>query len=242
MARRLLLAVVAFLGLSSSAFAARCDAPAGADPRLAEISASERLDFLRHEIDREAGRSDLWREAWTGGLGAAIVGTVAVGATDPNPVRRVDSMVSVTKTLVPIVQMNVAPPLVIRDARTLRAPGAIEDPCVALARAEALLVRDAHNEAGVYRWRTHLLPLAANILIAAALGTFLDDNWTPALLGLGAGLVVNEIRMWSQPRDLLDTLERYRAGNLAPSRRAARWTVAPSLARGVPRLTVRFAF
>lgn len=240
MARRILLAVVAFLGLSSSAFAQRCDAPAGADSRLAEIDASERLDFLRHEIEREAGRSDLWREAWTGGLGAAIVGTVAVGVTDPNPVRRVDSMVSVTKTLVPIVQMNVAPPRVIHDAKSLSTPG--DAPCTALANAEALLMRDARNEAGVYRWRTHLLPLAANLLIAVALGTFLDDNWTPALLGLGAGLVVNEIRMWSQPRDLVATLERYRAGNLALSRRAARWTVAPSLARGVPRLTVQIAF
>ena len=240
MARRILLAVVAFLGVSSSAFAQRCDAPAGADSRLAEIDASERLDFLRHEIEREAGRSDLWREAWTGGLGAAIVGTVAVGVTDPNPVRRVDSMVSVTKTLVPIVQMNVAPPRVIHDAKSLSTPG--DAPCTALANAEALLMRDARNEAGVYRWRTHLLPLAANLLIAVALGTFLDDNWTPALLGLGAGLVVNEIRMWSQPRDLVATLERYRAGNLALSRRAARWTVAPSLARGVPRLTVQIAF
>lgn len=240
MARRILLAVVAFLGLSSSAFAQRCDAPAGADPRLAEVAASERLDFLRHAIEREAERSDLWREAWTGGLGAAIVGTVAVGATDPNPVRRVDAMVSVTKTLVPIVLMNAAPPLVIRDAKTLLAPD--DAPCTALAATEAILVRDARDEAGVYRWRTHLLPLAANLLIAAALGTILDDNWTPALLGLGAGLVVNEIRMWSQPRDLIATLEHYRAGDLALSRRAARWTVTPSLVRGVPRLSVEIAF
>ena len=182
----------------------------------------------------------LWREAWTAGLGGAIAGSLAIAGTGASPVRRIDASVSVAKTLVPIVQMAVAPPLVIADARELTEAGS--DPCAELARIESLILRDARDESRVLGWGVHLLPLAANVAIAIALGTFLEDNWTPALLGLGAGLTVNELRMWSQPRGLRGALDRYRAGNLDEPRREASWILAPSLVRGSVRLTLLVPF
>jgi hypothetical protein len=104
------------------------------------------------------------------------------------------------------------------------------DPCVALARAEELLNRDAANEA---RGRS-LLFHGGNVVFNAGIFLVIGagfGHWTSATISLLTGIATGEIMIFTQPVGALKALRLYRRGDVGSPSAGIRMGIAPLLAK-----------
>jgi hypothetical protein len=87
------------------------------------------------------------------------------------------------------------------------------DVCSLLADAETRLVRDAEDQRQQQRWWFHAGNLAFNAGVTLLLGLGFH-HWTSGLINGGAGAVVGEALILTQPTRTIDDLRAYRAGAL----------------------------
>jgi len=111
------------------------------------------------------------------------------------------------------------------EAETMQA-----DPCVALARAEELLNRDAANEA---QGRS-LLFHGGNVVVNAGIFLIIGagfGHWTSATISLLTGIATGEIMIFTQPVGALKALRQYRRGDFGSPSAGVRIGIAPLLAK-----------
>ncbi|MSP62473.1 MAG: hypothetical protein EXR72_19495 [Myxococcales bacterium] len=243
---RLLPVPLAILLLSAPASAVECAVPSWGEPALARIDARERLDFVRARMKHAALRARIWTYAWSGFLAAATVGQLVVSPFFPAE-SRIDLYLTAGKSFVGLASLVVLPLRVIGDQRWLEQrlqaapPGT--DVCAQLADAERLLERDAQNQV---RGKSPLLIVSAllfNIGVEIIHG-LVFDRWTTAAVGLFTGVAVGQALFATKPQDAVDSLRRYRSGDLAspPPKTAPPIALFPSVAPGDYRLNLAVAF
>ena len=222
----LLLALLA----APPAGATGCPEPTGASPSLRRVEAEARLSFIQERLRHDAARAHVWTGAWTGGYALMSVGQLAV-TPFLSPADRVDFYVGAASTVgaaaavlaVPLDVMTDSPAL---DARIGSKAG--PDTCAVLAEAERLLAKDAANEADSAGWMMQAANLSYNLAIGLVLG-LVFKHWESGAINAGAGWLIGEAMILTQPTHLVDDLRRYREGQLEPERTPVSFQIGPSL-------------
>ncbi len=224
----------------------RCRAPLGASTRLESIDAETRLAFLRETLRSGARHARIWHYSWSGiyaSLAAVQFGLLATGDRDSH----INNYFGAGASLLGLSVLWIAPLKVMRDQKWLerriaRSPAG-ESPCALVAEAERLLERDAASEAFGKSALTHAGNFVLNIGLALAIGLGFG-HWEQAAIQGPVGIAVGELQSFTQPRDVIDGLARYRRGDLRPPRARLPflYTLAPDVGRDRAGLVFALSF
>ncbi|WP_394834799.1 hypothetical protein LVJ94_50715 [Pendulispora rubella] len=181
--------------------------------------AEVRVRFIREHLERDAANARTWSLGWGLTSVGVAAGSLTLAAFQSDTNARTGGYVWSGVSLLPAAILLLFPLRVMRDARSLDATAPAD--CEALARAEALLERDADQEAAGIAWYSHAVAIGFNVGLGASLGYALDD-WGNNALSAGIGIALSELQILTQPTGALRARERYRAGALeaAPAPRA----------------------
>jgi hypothetical protein len=218
-------AIIAALALSILASSSQAHATPGDE---ADVAA--RYAFIDAELTRGESYARTWWTLWTVGYSAAVVGSVGFGALTTSYDLRVDAYTDAAKAALGLGS-------VVLTLRTpFRAPGELDamDASTAdgrarrLARAEELLEKSAAAESLSSSWLAHIAALGVN-LGGAAILWFGYGQRGIALVDLAVGAAVGELQSFTTPTDAIDSLRRYRNGDLTPrAERKLTWSIAPA--------------
>jgi hypothetical protein len=194
-----------------------CPAPAGTAPALAGIDGRFRLDWIDGRLAHTAKRARQYTWGWGIGIVAAT-GANLIPLAFVAPENRIDWYTGAGTTIIGIVPLLIAPLDVVGDSRTLRArvAGAAGDErqvCPLLADAEAILVRDAKNQADGQRWWLHV----GNVVLNFGVGLFLGigyHHWGAGALNAISGSLIGEAIILTQPTGSIADLDAYRNARL----------------------------
>jgi len=206
----------------------------GGAPTLQRLDAEVRLRFIRERLQAEARRARTWSYAWGATYAALMIGQL-VPLPFVSPETRLDLYVGTAGAALGLIPVVVMPLRVMRDDRWLarrldRAPAGTH-PCVLLAEAESLLVRDAANEAWGRSWLFHTGNVVVNAGIFFIIGAGFG-HWVSAVVSGLSGVAVGELMIFTQPTGAVRDLRRYRDGDLgSPAER--RLTLAPLVGRRI---------
>ena len=213
-------ALFALLAPSVARAQIHCRTPEGAAAALAATDGRLRLEWIDQRLSHEAHRMSRWNYGWAIGIGASGIGTlIAVPFVDPDD--RVDYYTGATLAAIGVLPFLLAPPDVIQDGRELHAklrdfpPRSDAAVCEMLGDAERRLVEDARNERLLSGWWSH----AANLAINTGAFLFLGlgyHHWLTGAINGGAGFVIGEAVIFTQPTGTIDDLARYQRGDLGP--------------------------
>lgn len=197
--------------LGRPAGAARCPAISGGTPALAAAPAEARLGFLQAGLRHAFRRSLGWATGWGASYAVLTAGNLALLPVQQDEGDRIDLYVGAASAAVGVVTLSVTLTRLLRDQRRVAALRGGD--CVALAQAEAALLRAARSDEfgkGAFtRVGSALFNVGVGALLAIAFQRF-----TSAAINTVLGIVVGEIMIQTQPTDSVALLARYRAGDL----------------------------
>ncbi len=191
----------------------RCPPLGGALPERTDEDATARLGFIREALHDDARNAWVWTFAW-GGTGLALAaGGVAFGVATTDSGYRIDAFYGAGTSLLLPIFVAAWPLRVLGDERAVEtlAGDSTIDPCVALARAEELLVRDADDESLRVSLAAHAVSLGSSILLALPLG-LVWGRWGSAALNMLGSEVAGEAQILTTPVGAVRALRRYRLG------------------------------
>lgn len=215
------------------AFCGECTASlVGGEPELQHLSAETRLHFIRERLRIDARHARIWSYSW-----GAIYSSLATGQLVAAPLvshaSGLDLYVGSGAALIGVIPLVVTPLKVMGDEKRLdelEAEAPETDPCVALARAEELLNRDAANEARGQSLLFH----GGNVVVNAGIFFIIGagfGHWTSATISLLTGIATGEIMILTQPVGALKALRQYRRGDFGSPSAGVRMGIAPLLAK-----------
>lgn len=148
---------------------------------------------IRAHLEAESHRAGVWNGLWPGVFISAAVGTLALAPQfDDDEGQRISLYWSSAKSTIAAVAAIIKP----LDVPTLR-------PCADEAQARAALERAASSERRGRHWMRHAEAILLNAIGIGILG-FGYGYWTDALVNTGVGLLVGEIRIFTQPTGSTD--------------------------------------
>jgi hypothetical protein len=235
---------LAFALGASPALGGECSATlVGGEPALQQVQAQTRLRFIRERLRSDAHRARIWSYSW-----GAIYSSLAVGQFVAAPLVSHDSgldlYVGGGASLIGLVPLVVTPLKVMADDQRLEASAAEAlgpDPCVSLARAEEMLIRDAANEAEGRSLLFHGGNVVVNAGVFFVIGAGFG-HWTSATISLLTGVATGEIMIFTQPIGALKALQAYRGGQLASSTAAVRIAIVPLVVRNASGVVLVLSF
>lgn len=148
---------------------------------------------IRAHLEAESRRAGVWNGLWPGVFVSAAVGTLALAPQfDDDEGQRISLYWSSAKSTIAAVAAIIKP----LDVPTL-------PPCADEAQARAALERAARSERRGRHWMRHAEAVLLNAIGIGILG-FGYGYWTDALVNTGVGLLVGEIRIFTQPTGSID--------------------------------------
>ena len=193
----------------------RCPTIDGGSSELSEVPIEERMAFLLARTRSGHEAATTWSVTFAVGylgLAAGQLGAmVLLGGLEEN----VNLWVGAIAAMVGVGTRILMPRAVLADRTLIEAlaPAATSGDCEALARAEAVFVRDAEDEDFGSSWLIHLGAILFNLARGLYLG-LVHDEWISGAIGAGIGIAVGEVQIFTQPTDLVGALEQYRAGRV----------------------------
>ncbi len=245
-----LLALFALLARPTAAQAqtTACPVMDGAAPALAAIDPYTRLRYLHDRLRDDGRHARAWTTAWVLGFtGLAAGGVVLTGlaAADGNRDEVIDQTVGAAASLVGVGFTLVSSLPVADDALALEAriAAGTAAPCAVLAEAERMVLRDAAAEAAGRAWYVHALGIAFNTGLGLTLGLALG-HWRNGIVDFTVGTALSEIQVLTLPGGAVDTLARYRAGDLGARGGQTRvtWSLRPLWTAGAAGLSLTGTF
>jgi len=229
---------------ANSALAGECPATlVEGQPALQHMQAQSRLRFIRERLRSDAHHARVWSYSW-----GAIYSSLAIGQFVAAPLvdhaSGPDYYVGGGASLIGLVPLVVTPLKVMADEERLeesKAETLGADPCVSLAWAEALLIRDAANEAE----GRSLLFHGGNIVVNAGIFFIIGagfGHWTSATISLLTGVATGEIMIFTQPVGALNALHAYRRGDVVSPTPVFRVAVVPLVARNASGVVLAMIF
>lgn len=210
-------------------------ASSGAAPVVDGITPAIRLRFIADSLRRGAAPARTWTWGW--GVGLSTVGAAQFVAAPLVSDRglRAELLLGGSKSVLGLFPILVTPLSVMGDARRLdervAAAGASANECESglLAQAERMLVAAAWRENFGKSWLQHTGVFVVNVGAGLALGLGYG-RWITGTLGAAVGIAVGETIIYTQPRQSVEALARYRAGTLdAPPATSSSWFVVPTV-------------
>jgi len=235
---------LSFVLWTGPAFGGECStALVGGEPGLQHWNAQTRLRFIRERLRSDAYHARIWSYSW-----GAIYSSLAVGQFVAVPfvshASGLDLYVGGGASLIGLAPLVVTPLKVMADEKRLDEPeaGTTEtDPCVSLARAEELLVRDAANEAEGRSLLFHGGNVVVNAGIFFVIGSGFG-HWTSATISLLTGIATGEIMIFTQPVGARTALRAYRGGDLSSPTAAVRIAIVPLVAKNASGILLALTF
>ena len=215
----------------------------GGEPALQQRSAEARLHFIHDRLRADAHNAHIWGYFW-GAVYSALATGQLVAAPLVSRASGLDLYVGGGAALIGLIPLVVTPLKVMGDERRLdelaAAPPEI-DPCVALARAEELLERDAANEAQgqslLFQGGNLVFNVGIFLVIGAGFG-----HWISATTSLFTGITTGEVMILTQPVGAVRVLHQYRRGDLGALSAGARVGIAPLVAKNASGMVVVLTF
>lgn len=239
-----LLVVALSLSAAVPARAQTCPVPAGADPKLAEIDARDRVHFLQRELGAQARYATQWQTTWFLARSAILASEFGLAVVSADAGDRTDAVITGVFAIAPPIGTLLFGLRVARDGpRFLRLDHLDTDAsrCAYVARGEQFFARDAKNEDDNRGWLQHALQIAGSTALFLVLGLGYD-HWRNAIINGLAGIALGELQILSQPTGLVSAWERYRAGELGASRPAVTLHLVPRLSASSGGLALEGAF
>ena len=194
---------------------------------LSDTTIRERQLFIEERLDARRKHAVYWQNGWTGFYTVGTVVQGVLGVTENENDDRVKNIVGALKSAGALVDVLLRPlpgrygadelrnmPTDTRKANLSR-----------LDRGEDLLQKSASRAAERTTWKPHLKVLGVNLLGAALIAGFGDED--DALVSTALGIAVGEAAIWSQPwqpeADLRDYRNRY-----PRSRMGLNWEIVPT--------------
>lgn len=200
--------LLVLLALSSARPAAGA---AGGERTPCADDVCSRLRFIedRLEADRDHGR--LWQRGWPALYAVGVVWATTQAVETDDPATRADQSIAAVLSVGGIVDLLVPNFTHAQEgADDLR--GLPEDTPAArrrkLARAEALLRRNAAESARRYDWLRHVMTVAVPVAAGLFVG-FSYDDWERAAVSTSLAIAVGEATIWTQPWAAADDLAEY---------------------------------
>jgi hypothetical protein len=223
----------------------RCPVAAWGTPALGELDARARLRFIRDQLAHDAHYARIWQASWIGIYGASTTANVVGLALSNNETDYIDWGLGVGSSVVGLLTSAI-PRKVMGDSLKLAqrigdSPRG-EDPCVLVAEAERVLLRDADDEAFNSGWLAHTFAFTFNIGIGVALAAI--GHLQEAFIHGFSGLIVGELTVITAPRGAVNALRHYRLGQLQAPPRATvfHWSLAPQVTPGRYVMSLALAF
>ncbi|HET8932571.1 MAG TPA: hypothetical protein VFN67_03985 [Polyangiales bacterium] len=185
-----------------------------------------RVAQIQAILDERAGRAQLWQYGWAG-LGYAVTGAfVAISATTKDKVQRLDFAFAAGGAFVDTT-VHVLGSIQIYAAAGLREQpeASREELRLKLAFAEAKLRAVAEAEQDRQSLlKAQILPIGFSVATGLVLGLGFG-HWRGAIVNTALSIVVNELRVLSQPTSTIAAWEQYRR-DAGAARRS--WSIALS--------------
>jgi len=211
---------------------------AGGSAALDDLDGEARLAFIEERLAHEARRARVWAWSWAGAYSGLVVANgIRIGfATNRDDL--IDTTLATAASSIGLIALAALPLKVMRDQRALdalvAAAPADGDRCALLAEAERLLLRDAASEALGKSFVVHAGSFVFNVGLGLLLGAGFG-HWTQGTIVSFTGIAVGELQTATQPAGAIDSLSRYRSGQLYPAteRHTPAFTVVPIVAQGL---------
>jgi len=237
---------------TASSLAQECPVPDGADPKLGQVDARERVAFLRTQLGAQARYAHHWANAWFTIYTATLAATVTMAAVadtvddarDPLEIndRRDKVIAAAFSILAPIgvlFSLRVGtdgPRFLLLDHLDTEASR-----CVLVRRGEQFMDRDAKDEASRNGWLTQGLLIGVNVALGLAIGAGYG-HWLNGAINFAGGMLIGELQFATQPTGLIGAWKRYQAGELGSPAPRATLRIAPQLSTGSVGLGVAGTF
>jgi hypothetical protein len=215
----------------------------GGEPALQHLNAEARLRFIHERLRVDARHARMWSYSW-GTIYSALAAGQFVAAPLVSHASGLDLYVGGGAALIGVIPLVFTPLKVMGDERRfdeLQAETPKADSCVALARAEELLNRDAANEA---QGRS-LLFHGGNVVVNAGIFFIIGagfGHWTSATISLLTGIATGEVMIFTQPVGAVEALRQYRRGDLGSPLAGVRMGIAPLIAKDRSGMVLTVAF
>jgi hypothetical protein len=211
------LAAVALLGAAAQPIARA--APADDD-------IEQRSAFIRAELARGDPHEREWWTVWTVLYSASVVGSGTVAVVTRSHDTRASLGVLAAKSAVGVGSLALTRLALLAREPELNA-STPEPPAIRLAREESILERRARAESAWRGWRAQVGALAVNLGAGAVLW-FGFGLHRAAVIDVASGVAVSEVEILTAPNAAIDSLRRYRAGELTPrAEQRLSWSVFP---------------
>ena len=225
-------------------FAGECPvAVVGGEPALQQRGAEARLHFIQERLRADAHNAHIWGYAW-GAIYAALATGQLVAAPLVSHATGLDLYVGGGAALIGLIPLVVTPLKVMGDERRideLAAEPPDTDFCVALARAEELLNRDAANEAQGQSMLFHAGNVVFNAGIFLVIGAGFG-HWISATTSLFTGITTGEVMILTQPVGAVGALHQYRRGDLGSPSAGVHMEIAPLIAKNASGMVLILTF
>jgi len=183
--------------------------PPASDSR--ERETERRIQFLQASLDRAQAPARLWYYGWVATFSAGLALRTTLAFTAQTPGARLDSQVGMVTLAGGLAVTLALAPRTLSAAGKLRAlsgttPETLEHK---LRSAEALLEEAAHFERVGKSWLTHSIAIAISVGAGLYLGVG-AERWGSAALATAGGVVVSELKIFTQPMTANRELAAYR--------------------------------
>lgn len=155
----------------------------------------------------------IWSLAWGSTYAAATVSQGIIAGVTNDRDLRIDMIAGGIAAAVGTASLYLLPLRITRPAWRVHDALGRPDRCALLEYAESEFFATAEVDALSAGWGGHVGNVVVNATLALILG-FGYGHWRTAAISAGAGVVVGEINLLTQPHRLVDAEKRYRAGQL----------------------------
>lgn len=192
---------------------ARCPAIEGGSAALASRAPEDRAAFLLAETRSARAQSETWSAVYATGYLGLAAGQLALGVALDDEERLIDYQIGAATSMIGVASMLILPPAILLQQPSVEtlAPAAADGDCLALARAERVLIEGAASEAFGTSWLMHVGSALFNIATGLYMG-LRHDHWVSGAISVVIGIAVGELQIWTRPTPLTGALRAYRAG------------------------------
>lgn len=199
-----------------------------------DAQARERIDYLQKRFDEGQGSAKIWWWGWLwgyAGMTAAQMGIYfAVPAdSEENQTTRDILLVGAASSFLGVIGQIITPMTPAYAGDELRAlpEGTAPQRAEKLRRGEALLKESAEREEFGRSWIAHGACVVVNLGAGLIIWQGMHHSFTDGLVNFGAGMLISEIQIFTQPmravHDLAEYRRRYGEGAVTSLRRQSDW-------------------
>jgi hypothetical protein len=201
---------------------------------IPDAAASERIDFIQKRLDEGKSAAQLWWWGWLGGYAAITGGQMAIYAatpadTDENKTFRDILLVGAASSLLGVIGQIITPmtPASAGDDLRVLPGGNPAERAEKLKRAENFLKESAEREEFGHSWLAHGACVVVNLGAGLIIWQGLNHSFSDGLINFGAGMLISEIQIFTQPmqavRDQAEYRRRYGDAATAAMRKNSNW-------------------